>query len=78
MLYMLVALLMLSARLLVLMLFLCSEKVILLGLGSAPARASVSLSFDTPILPGREKSPFWISPSLSKWFCLVGFVVHTR
>ena len=54
MLYMLAALLILSARLLVLILFLWSEKASLLGLGRAPALASLSL--EIPILPGLENS----------------------
>jgi hypothetical protein len=53
MLYILAALDMLSAKLLVLKLFLCSElNGILLGLGRAPG----TLSLLIPIFPGRENS----------------------
>jgi hypothetical protein len=54
MLYMLAALDMLSAKLLVLKLFRWSDDIILLGLGNAPARASLSLLI--PILPGLENN----------------------
>jgi hypothetical protein len=74
MLYMLAALLILSARLLVLMLFLWSEKASLLGLGRAPAPAALSL--EIPILPGLENSlTFDFSFEIGLSGCICGYSV---